>query len=129
MISIELVINIHGILIDKFGGTTGIRDYNALESAISRPFMTFNQEDLYPSPIEKAAALIESLISNHPFIDGNKRIGYVLMRYLLLENDLDINATQSEKYDFVLMIAQGQSNFKLICTWILEKSVKIKNEH
>jgi len=63
--------------------------------------MTFDQNELYPSPIDKAAALIESLISNHPFIDGNKRIGYVLLRYFLLENDLDIKATQSEKFDFV----------------------------
>ena len=75
MINIELVISLHGILIEKFGGSKGIRDYNALESAIARPFMTFDKEDLYPSPIEKAAALIESLISNDPFIDGNKRIG------------------------------------------------------
>ncbi len=51
------------------------------------------------------------------------------MRYLLLENNFDINATQSEKYDFVLMIAKGQYSFSLICTWILEKSVKITTEH
>ena len=90
MINIELVINLHGILIDKFGGIHGVRDFNALESAINRPFMTFDQKELYPSQIDKAAALIESIISNHPFIDGNKRIGYVLMRYFLSENDLDI---------------------------------------
>jgi len=124
MINIELVISLHGILIEKFGGSTGIRDYNALESALARPFMTFDKEDLYPSPIEKAAALIESLISNHPFIDGNKRIGYVLMRYYLLENNLDINATQSEKFDFVFKIAKGQSSTNEICNWIKEKSIK-----
>jgi death on curing protein len=125
VINIELVIGLHGILIEKYGGTTGIRDYNALESAIARPFMTFDKEDLYPSPIEKAAALIESLISNHPFIDGNKRIGYVLMRYYLLENNLDIKATQSEKFDFVIKIAKGQSSTNEICCWIKEKSIKI----
>ena len=101
MIKIEVVTNLHKILINKYGGVHGVRDYNALESAINRPFMTFDQNELYPSPIDKAAALIESLISNHPFIDGNKRIGYVLLRYFLLENDLDIKATQSEKFDFV----------------------------
>jgi death-on-curing protein len=95
MIDIELVINLYGILIDRFGGSKGIRDYNALQSAISRPFMTFDKNDLYPSIIEKAAALTESLISNHPFIDGNKRIGFVLMRYYLLENKIDIQATQA----------------------------------
>jgi len=71
MIRKEFVINIHEVLIEKFGGIHGIRDKKALESAISRPFMTFDQQDLYPSPIEKAAALLESVISNHPFIDGN----------------------------------------------------------
>jgi death on curing protein len=124
MIRIGLVINLHEILIDKFGGIYGVRDHNALESAINRPFMTFDQKDLYPSPIEKAAALIESLISNHPFIDGNKRIGYVLMRYFLLENDFDIKASQSEKFDFVIKIAQGQLSFEQIRDWLSEKVIK-----
>ncbi len=88
MIQIEEVINIHDILIDRFGGSHGIRDHNALESAINRPFMTFDQKELYPTQTEKAAALIESLISNHPFLDGNKRIGYVMMRYFLSKMDL-----------------------------------------
>lgn len=123
MIRVEVVINLHEILIDKFGGIHGVRDYKALESAINRPFMTFDQQDLYPSPIEKAAALIESLISNHPFIDGNKRTGYVLMRYFLLENDLDINATQSEKFDFVIKIAQGQLSFEQIRSWLSDKLI------
>jgi death on curing protein len=125
MIHIEFVISLHGILIEKFGGSNGIRDYNALESAIARPFMTFDKQDLYPSPIEKAAALIESLISNHPFIDGNKRIGYVLMRYFLLEHKIDIKATQSDKFDFVMKIAKGQSSTNEICGWIKEKSNNI----
>ncbi len=124
MIKIEEVINIHDILIDKFDGIHGIRDYNALESAINRPFMTFDLQELYPSTTEKTAALIESLISNHPFIDGNKRIGYVLMRYFLLRYNFDISATQVEKFEFVIEIAQGKSNFDRIKNWL---SARIKN--
>ena len=124
MIRLEFVINIHEVLIEKFGGIHGIRDKKALESAISRPFMTFDQQDLYPSPIEKAAALLESVISNHPFIDGNKRIGYVLMRYFLMENNLDVKATQTEKYEFVIRIAQGQLSFEQIHTWLSERVIK-----
>jgi death on curing protein len=124
MIRIEFVINIHEILIEKFGGIHGVRDKKALESAITRPFMTFDQQDLYPSPIEKAAALIESIISNHPFLDGNKRIGYVLMRYFLKENNLDVKATQTEKYEFVLKIAKGQSSFDKIHSWISERVIR-----
>ncbi|MCX6238064.1 MAG: Fic family protein [Bacteroidia bacterium] len=83
MIEVQDVIRVHEILIDKFGGCQGIRDLTLLESALSRPYQTFDQKDLYSSPLEKAAALIESILINHPFIDGNKRIGYTLMRLLL----------------------------------------------
>ncbi len=124
MISVDDVINIHDILIDKFGGSHGVRDLNALESAITRPYMTFDQKDLYPSLTAKASALIESLISNHPFIDGNKRVGYVIMRYFLLTNGCDINATQSEKFEFVIKIAQNQLQFEQINSWISKKIFK-----
>jgi len=124
MIRPEFVINVHEILIEKFGGIHGIRDIKLLESAITRPFMTFDQQDLYPSPTEKAAALIESIISNHPFLDGNKRIGYVIMRYFLLENNLDIKANKTEKFEFVIKIAQGQLSYEQIYSWLLEKVIK-----
>ncbi len=71
---------IHKVLIDTFGGSHGIRDLHLLNSALSRPFQTFDSADLYPDTIHKAAALIESILINHPFIDGNKRTGYVIMR-------------------------------------------------
>ena len=125
MIKIEEVINIHDILIDRFGGSHGIRDLNALESVITRPFMTFDQKELYPSQTEKAAALIESLIANHPFLDGNKRIGYVIMRYFLLRHGFDISASQSEKFEFVINIAQGQLHFEQINNWISDKLRKL----
>ena len=124
MIRPEFVINIHEILFDKFGGIQGVRDIKLLESAITRPFMTFDQKDLYPSPTEKAAALIESIISNHPFLDGNKRIGYVIMRYFLLENNLDVKANQTEKFEFVIKIAQGQLSYEQIYSWLLEKVIR-----
>ena len=72
MIDINDANHIHEVLIEKFGGSKGIRDISLLQSAISRPFQSFDQKDLYSSPVEKAAALIESLLINHPFLDGNK---------------------------------------------------------
>ncbi len=125
MIKVELVITIHELLIEKYGGIQGIRDSKGLDSAIIRPFMTFDQQELYPTPVSKAAALIESLICNHPFLDGNKRIGYVMMRFFLLQNKLDIKATQSEKYDFVIKIANGQIQFDQILAWIEEKGKEV----
>ncbi len=118
MISIKGVEEIHKTLINTFGGTNGIRDMSGLESALARPFQTFDNKELYPTAIHKAGALIESILTNHPFVDGNKRTGYVLLRIYLLNNGLDIIATQEEKYDFVIKIASGQSTFDDIVEWL-----------
>lgn len=114
---------IHNILIAKFGGSKGIRDIALLESSLARPFATFDNNELYPGPIEKAAAILESLAINHPFVDGNKRIAYTLMRLILLENNLDINASQSEKYDLVISVSKGEARFEEIVIWLKGKVI------
>jgi death-on-curing protein len=124
MISIKEVEEIHKILVDNFGGSHGIRDMSALDSALARPFQTFDDKDLHPTPLHKAASLIESILINHPFIDGNKRTGYVLMRIFLIENGLDINASQEEKYEFIIRIASGQAKLDEIIDWINNHIVK-----
>ena len=118
MITVEYAIKIHNTLIEKFGGTAGLRDRNLLESALARPYQTFDQKDLYNTPAEKGSALIESIITNHPFLDGNKRFGYVAMRLLLLEEGFDIAASEDEKYDFVIAIAKGNLKYPDIYNWI-----------
>jgi death-on-curing family protein len=123
MIQIEEVEKIHDILVEKFGGAKGIRDRGTLESAIGRPFQTFDGKDLYPTPVDKAAAIFESIISNHPFVDRNKRTAYVLMRLILKENKLDIKAGQDEKYEFVINAAKGVLSFDNIKDWI-KKNLK-----
>jgi len=123
MITIGEAIKIHNILIERFGGTPDLRDKNLLETALLRPYQTFDKIELYGTPIEKAAAILESIVINHPFIDGNKRFGYVAMRLLLLEADLDIIANEADKYDFVIGVARGELKFKEICNWI-EKNKK-----
>lgn len=110
MITIEIVVAIHGILIKRYGGSPGIRDRGALESAVNRPYQTFDGKELYETTVEKAAALIESLVKNHPFMDGNKRTGYTAMRILLRKDRRDVQATEEEKYDFVIKIARGCDN-------------------
>jgi death-on-curing protein len=119
MIEFDSVIEIHETLIKQFGGKSGIRDKNLLISAISRPSSGTKDQEFYPSPPQKAAAIIESIVKNHPFIDGNKRTGYVLMRIVLLEFGFDIKANQDEKYDFVIKIASGQLEYEDIYSWIL----------
>jgi len=118
MISTNEAEEIHKILINNFGGSHGIRDVNNLESALARPFQTFENEELYPTVILKGAALLESLLVNHPFIDGNKRLGYTLLRLLLLSNGLDIAASQQDKYEFIIDVASGKKDFDAIVEWL-----------
>jgi len=118
MIDINEVEKIHDILIENFGGAKGIRDRGILDSAINRPYQTFDGQELYPSPIDKAAAIFESIISNHPFVDGNKRTAYVLMRLVLKESKMDIDLGQDQKFDFVIKAAKGEFTFDQIRTWI-----------
>lgn len=126
MIQLSEALQIHEVLIEKFGGGSGVRDKGALEASLNRPFLTFGGQDLYPDAIQKAAALIESILINHPFVDGNKRTGYVLMRLLLLQAGLDIAASQIEKYDFVISVAKGEAKFEQIVTWLKSNHTRIK---
>lgn len=78
---------------------------------------------MYPTPPEKAAAIIESVLINHPFFDGNKRFGFVAMRLTLMEYGFDILATEDDKYDFVIKIAKGEFKFDKILSWINDKLI------
>jgi len=118
MISSAEVEQLHKILIDRFGGSSGIRDMGALEAALARPFQTFDQHDLYATPIEKATCLLESVLNNHPFIDGNKRTGYTLMRLFLMKHGIDLTANQDEKYEMVIQVASGQKRYEDIVSWL-----------
>ena len=118
MISVSDVEELHKVLISNFGGAYGIRDRDLLESAILRPFQTFDNLELYPTIIEKAASLIESILINHPFIDGNKRTGYALLRLFLLQNGFDLISSQDNKYEFVINIASGALKYEGIVTWL-----------
>jgi death-on-curing protein len=122
MISEEEVVEIHDILIDKFGGSKGIRDKELLNSALSRPYQTFDAKELYPTGIEKAAAILESIVKNHPFSDGNKRTGYVLARLLIMNDKLDIYADQDEKYNLVISVSKGEADFEQIKGWLKKHS-------
>lgn len=118
MISESEVLEIHSILIERFGGSNGIRDKKLLNSALNRPYQTFDGQELYPTPIEKAAAVLESIVKNHPFMDGNKRTGYVLARLFLMDAQLDIKANQEQKYQFVISISTGELEFDQIKKWL-----------
>lgn len=112
------VLYTHQQLIEQTGGRLGLRDAGLLNSAVHRPQATFGGEDLYPTIPEKAAALLESLVKNHPFIDGNKRIGYAAMEVFLRINGYVLNASEAEKYACVMAVAQGAIGFDAIVEWL-----------
>jgi death on curing protein len=118
MISTDEVEQIHRVLIEKFGGVRGLRDRTGLESALARPFQTFDNNELYPSILGKAAALIESILTNHPFIDGNKRVGYTVLRLFLIQHGIDIPASADDKYEFIINITSGTLKYDEILNWL-----------
>ncbi|WP_282163000.1 type II toxin-antitoxin system death-on-curing family toxin [Ulvibacterium marinum] len=124
MIDLKQALSIHQILIERFGGADGIKDQGGLESALNRLYATFDQRELYPTPVEKAAAVLESILINHPFVDGNKRTGYVLMRLTLMEGGLDIETSQADKYEFVIKVTEGKLDIDQIKGWISSRLKK-----
>ncbi|MEO6852253.1 MAG: type II toxin-antitoxin system death-on-curing family toxin [Mucilaginibacter sp.] len=124
MIDLATTLSLHERLIDKYGGSKGLRDKGSLLAALARPYATFDQRELYPTPSEKAAAIFESIIINHPFIDGNKRIAYFLMVIMLNESDFYIDATQDERYAMTISASKGDFRFEEIKQWLM---ARIKN--
>lgn len=109
---------LHNLIIAETGGAAGLRDRGALESAVAQPQMGFGGEDLYPTLAEKAAALSYSLVSNHAFVDGNKRIGYAAAIAFLRVNGHDISAPIDEAEQIVLRLAAGELSREEWTSWV-----------
>ena len=106
-ISICKVLELHWNIVEKSGFSMGLRCLSGLESAVAQPRMTFDGHDLYPTVIEKAAALCFSLIKNHPFVDGNKRVGHAAMEAFLNRNGYEIAAAVDTQEQIIWEIASG----------------------
>ncbi len=117
------VLELHRQVIVQSGGASGVRDIGLLESAIAQPLMTFGGEDLYPSLAEKACALGFSLIMNHPFVDGNKRIGHAAMEVFLILNGMEVSASVDEQEQIILAIAAGEKGRETFLAWLQEHIV------
>ncbi|HMN28236.1 MAG TPA: type II toxin-antitoxin system death-on-curing family toxin [Caldilineaceae bacterium] len=114
---------IHDRLIAETGGRPGIRDLGLLASAVAQPQATFGGEDLYPDLMSKAAALLESLVRNHPFVDGNKRGGGGDAAALFLEgNGRRLIATNANLEDFTFAVARGELTVAQMATWFEQES-------
>lgn len=116
------IIKMHRLLIQETGGSEGIRDEGLLDSALNAPFQTFDGEDVYKTIPAKAAKLGFLLINNHPFIDGNKRIGILAMLVFLEINGIEIKCTDDELIKLGLGLAEGTVDTKVLLGWIIEHS-------
>ena len=119
ILSKKQVLALHSDLIREFGGTEGIRDEGLLESALAAPFQTFGGKPVYPSLQAKAARLGFGLVSNHPFVDGNKRTGAHVMLVFLALNGVELRYEQQELIDVFLSVAFDGSDWRDLQQWIL----------
>ena len=123
-LTLDELLQLHLHLIEQSGGSPGIHSVGALESALAQPRMAFSGEDLYPTVAEKAAALGFFLISNHPFLDGNKRTGHAAMEVFLILNGYEINAPTAEQEQVILQLAAGELERAAFTEWLRARIVE-----
>lgn len=123
-LTLEQILVIHDDQIERYGGRHGLRDLSLIESAIMRPQTTFGGKDLYPSVFEKAAAMMHSLIFNHPFQDGNKRTGTVSALVFLKLNDYDLVVSQEQLFQSALKIESKDWDVTQLSSWLKKHSRK-----
>jgi death-on-curing protein len=121
------VLALHRRILAESGGRVGVRDLGAIASALSQPRVSVGGEDAYPTLIEKAAALGYSLIRNHGFFDGNKRIAHAAMEVFLVMNDMEISASVDEQELFMLSLAAGEVSREALTDWLRSNVKKLRS--
>ena len=122
----EQILFLHARLIEETGGSHGVRDINLLLSAVGRPQASFNDQDLYPDIFTKAASLMDSLIRNHPFIDGNKRTGISAAGLFLRRNGCRLSAANTEPETLTLSTTLTDKPIPEIAGWLRDHCHPIK---
>jgi death-on-curing protein len=119
-LSSKEVIELHDDIIASSGGSFGVLDLAVLESALSQHLLTFDGVELYPTLAEKLAAEAHSIIANHPFVDGNKRIGHAVLETNLVLNGFELTVDQDEQESVILRVASGQLHRHEFIKWVTE---------
>ncbi|OMH39950.1 hypothetical protein BLW93_07875 [Desulfurobacterium indicum] len=122
---VKLALHVHKKSIKNFGGRDGIRNKGLLISSIYTPCQTFGDFEPYSNDLEKISKILELIIKNHPFFDGNKRTAYLLTRILLRYIGFDIEATEDEKFNFLIKIAKNEITFSEIKNWIEKHIIRV----
>lgn len=120
-LSVEQVLALHGLQVRRYGGGSGLRDRGALEAAVGRPAATFGGEDLYEDLAAKAAALMHSLVLNHPFVDGNKRVGAHAALLFIDLNGAEVATTSDELVQVTLAVAEGRLRVEALAIWFRQR--------
>lgn len=120
----EKVLLLHKLIAEETGGSIGVRDEALLESALETVFSGFGGEEFYPTKYEKGARLGYSLISNHAFVDGNKRIGMYVMLTFLEVNGIHIKCTNDEVAQVGLAVADGSMSYEALLSWVKQHSAE-----
>lgn len=120
-LNMDFILDLHQGIIDQSGGSSGVRDWNSLTSSLSQPSMTFDGVDLYKTLIDKACALGYFLIANHPFVDGNKRIGHAAMLLMLRANELTVDAPIDDQEKLIFDVAAGKVSREGFTKWMRKR--------
>lgn len=124
-LSAQQILFIHARLIDETGGEHGLRDLGLLEAAVGRPQATFDGVDLYTGLFQKAAALMESLVQNYPFVDGNKRTAITAASLFFLQNGHRLETTNEEVERFTLWVVNERPPLEEITAWFHEHTIDV----
>ena len=116
----EKILLLHKLMAEATGGSISVRDYGLLDSALESAYATFENKELYPTKEEKGARLGFSLISNHAFVDGNKRIGMYVMLTFLEVNGIKMTCTDEDIVSAGLAVAAGKMDYRQLLTWVRE---------
>jgi death-on-curing protein len=123
-LSLEQIDALHEVQLRRFGGGAGLRDRRALEAAVGRPAMTFGGEDLYPDIPSKAGALMHSLVMNHPYVDGNERVGAHAAILFLRLNGYRTGFSSAELEEITMAAARGEVDAESLAIWFRQRTVR-----
>lgn len=126
-LSIEQVLAIHDQMVKRFGGSFGIRDLGLIDSAVARPQASFGGQDLYTNIFDKAAALLQSLLKNHPFVDGNKRTALTSAGLFLKINGWELVNAHKAEVEFAIKVDNSNLSLEQISKWLKEHSVRSRH--
>ena len=124
-LSLAEVLDLHRLVIAQTGGAEPVLNLPGLESAVAQPRATFEGRDLYPSLADKAAAICHSIILNHPFLDGNKRVGHAVMETFLMLNGYEVRAPVEESERLILDVASGHVTREQLAEWLKQRVAKV----